>query len=384
MSHICRELLNSTRDLCLAEIYSALVAAGWVEHYVASSTDKVYKSNGKNDNLPPVYLRIWAYSTNYISFESFQHWSGSVGVCTLCGQTSIINFTNFRIYCNKHYIYIPYYNFTSSSFFFYMVESPYRLVKTVQQAVVGGSSVVIYLDNVDNLRIGQYKNIYGITGEGQREIQITNIDKVNKTITVTGCSSNFPSGSLVGDYITNVSSPYLGNLVNAFAYNKIGTAILPSNNITIIGKYSDVGAQYAHDNMVAMEPAAMRDAYRYYGEIDSTFIKCTKGVSPNDLIVINNPNEDIVDSLVTSFTDYSITDTSRTFVPDSLIGKVVVFISGTGSGFTRYIVGNTENTITFRVKIPTITTSTGYRVVEEVYRVCHNSYNSHLNIKEEF
>jgi hypothetical protein len=163
----------------------------------------------------------------------------------------------------------------------------------------------------------------------------------------------------------------------------MGATLLSGTNTYITGKNGAEGAPYAHDLSATIETAILRDANRYLGEINPTYMKYIKSGSINNLVQIRNSDEPPVDSVPTSFTEFTLTDNTQTWAVDSLISKSVIFISGAGLEYTRFIIGNTEHTLTFRTALPTITLTTGFRVVDEVYRVL-NVYHQYVAVKEEF
>lgn len=383
MAHICKEFLNITTVDLYPLLCQSFLSAGWTEHYTISSTSRVFKSLGSDDLQPPIYIHIYIVSGS-ITFIYYAHWSGSAGVLSFNNSYSIISATSsWRLYINKSYFFLLATPYTSQPICMLVWPiSPLRIAYPVQHAVTGGSSVTLTLSSVENLRLNEYRNIYGVAGEGQQEIRITNINTDTKTITVTGCTNNYSSGALVGDYIVSWASLYGGNLCMGFPYNRLG-ASQPNGVVNIVGKTGNVGAAYTHENYIIPEIAILTDSYRYFGEINSTYIKTAKGSATNDIIQIINNDDPIVDSLLTSFTTYTLTDTTKNWAPDSLIGKICVFISGTGSGYTRYIIGNTANTLTFRTALHTVDLTTGFRIADEVYRSTYN-VQVYLAVREEF
>lgn len=346
--------------------------------------DRTFKSLGRNDDLPPTYFRIHRTGpTSVIQFYTYQHWNGSVGVGEFGSYYQVsTSQTHFRIYCNKHYVYIPSNNFNSHSVVIFLLNPPDRLVRTVQHSITGGTSVSLTLNSTSGIRLNDYKNIYGMSGEGQQEIRVTSINRATNTIIVTGCTNNYASGVLVGDYLMPAITLYSGNLNNNFPYNKIGTTQIQAF-VQSYGDHGHVGGTYVHDNYINIVPTIIIDNYRFYGFVDETYFYVSRTGVYNDIIMIDESDDPVTNSLVTSFTSYTITDTTKNWDVDSLIGKVVVFISGTGSGYTRQIVGNTADTITFRTILQTIDTTTGYRIVDEAWRV-YSQVSGLYAIKEEF
>lgn len=380
MAHICREWMNSTTSEMFPLICQTLLSAGWVEHQTISSTSRVFKTTGKNNDMPPIYNHLYITSGTIDNYF-YQHWNNGAGVCTVNGATTIgSTVTGIRMFANKHYYFISSSPFNGSPNSMMYPVSPLRTAQTVSHVITGGSSVTITLSSLEGFRLNDFKVIYGSAGEGQQAIKIVSMDTNLKTITVTGCTNNYAVGAIVGEYVVTFISMYSGNMCNAFPFNKNGTAA-SNNTVQIVGKNNNVGAIYTYENYIHLDVSIVADNNRYLGEIDSTYVKSARGCTANDVIQIINNDDPIIDSLVTSSDGYSLTDTTKNWVPDTLIGKTCIFISGTGSGFTRYIIGNTVNTITFRTSI-NIDTTTGFRIADEAYRAVY-SPNSYFAIKEE-
>lgn len=380
MSFVSREFLNTTPTAVFGSFIQAIKDSGWEEVYSASSTNYVLRTNGEDGLGPYVYINI-LLSSGIIYYRGYQYWENTTGYCpfpstqqTFMGSGETI----LRVYCNKSFI------VTGSGFsYFFISRSPLRFIRTAQTAITGATSVTITLDSISNFRIGNKYNVFGVKGEGQQEIQVTARDTVNKTITVTGCTNNYSIGALVGDYILTCVTASSSYDVDAFAYNRIGTTAIPtSTNVYFAGKNGAEGAPYSHDSSYTLESMILKSANRYLGDISPLYVKYGKGLAVGDVCFVLNSDEPIVDSVPTSFTEYTLVDNTANWDVDSLIGKCVLFISGTGSGYSRYIIGNTANTLTFRTILPTITTSTGYRIVDAVYRVQSFDYTALL--KEEF
>lgn len=384
MSWVSREFLNNTVAENYTNFVQCLTDAGWELFYTASASSCVLRSNCEDGQGPWVYINI--YYTTGLYARYYLHWSGATGLCPLNNAVVITTtalIIGFRVYCNKNIvlpIVNPYTGYAMNPLI--ITRPPSRIVKVVQGPVVGGTTVTLPLLDVSGLRLNERRTILGVQGEGQREIVITGINRTNNTITVTGCSDSYADGALVGDYQLVACVDYSG-FGNVLAYNKLGATMLSAPSLTILGKNGSEGAPYAHDSTLTIETAIVKDAYRYLGDINPTYCKYGKGLSLNNVVQIRNSDEPPVDSMPTSFTDYTLTDDTQTWVVDALINKCILFISGTGLEYSRLIIGNTEHTLTFRTKLPTITLTTGFRIVDEVYRQVGTDGQSFL-VKEEF
>lgn len=368
--YLSREFLNYTLAENYTNFVQSLIDAGWELFYTTSASNCTLRSNMEDGLGPWVYINIYYTTTLYLRY--YAHWSGATGVCPINNTTAILTATTtvgFRIYCNKNFI-VPFVNPYNGYAPGGMVVTrpPSRIAKVVQGPVVGGTSVTLPFLETAGFRVGDRRTIYGIAGEGQREIVVTAIDRAAHTITVTGCSDSYADGALVGDYQLVICIDYSSIFTNQFNYTKLGTAILNSAFAYITAKNGAEGAAYPHDSAITIETAIVKDQYRYLGDINPTYIKWGKSLGMNAVVQIRNSDEPPVDSIPTSFTDFTLTDNTQTWAVDSLIGKCILFISGTGLEYSRVIIGNTDHTLTFRTKLPTITTSTGFRIVDEVYR----------------
>ena len=382
MAFVSKEFLNTTPTGSFTNFIEAIKSSGWEEIQVISATSVVLRTNGEDNLGPYIYFNFYITS-GALHAKGYQYWTGGSGLCAFPSSTIVLlsaSATTIRIYCTKSFILTD-----LASGYILMPRSPLRFFRTVSQNITGGASVTINLDSVSNLRVGFKYNIFGVLGEGQQEIQITARDTVNKTITVTGCSNNYAVGALVGSHVltcitTSSSTSYK---VDAFAFNKVGTTALPnSTNVYFVGKNGAEGAPYTHDSNYTLESLVAKGTYRFLGDLSSRYIKYGKGITSGDICFVVSSDEPIVDSVPSSFTEYTLTDLTANWSVDALIGKCVLFVSGTGSGYSRVIIGNTSNTLTFRTILPTITTTTGYRIVDAVYRSI--PFEATALVKEEF
>lgn len=379
MAFISREFLNTTTTNVFPLLIQAIKDAGWEEVYNVSATSVVLRTNCEDGLGPWVYINLSIVSSSIV-IRGYQHWSGTTGYCIFPSSNTQVfpsTATQFRIYVTKNFIMqdIGYGGI-------FIPRSPLRFTHTCSHSITGASSVQLTLSGVSNLRIGFKYNIYGIAGEGQQEIEVTAVDRINKIITVTGCTNNYAIGAIVGDFILSCIIRTGSYWVDQFAYNRVGTTNITSTNVSFTGKNGTEGAPYSHDSNYTLESLILKSSNRYLGDVSSKYIKYAKSITSGDVCYLVNSDDPIVDSVPTSFDSYSLTDTTKNWEIDALIGKCVLFISGTGSGYSRYIIGNTSNTLTFRTILPTITTATGYRIVDAVYRSV--AFDSTAVIREEF
>ena len=381
MAFVSKEFLNTTPTASFSNFIEAIKSAGWEEVQVISPISVVLRTNGEDGLGPYIYFNFYITSGN-IYHRGYQYWSGGVGSCMFPTSTVITvpsAATTIRLYCTKSFILTDH-----STGYILIPRSPLRFFHTTTQNITGATSVTIYLDSVSNLRVGFKYNIFGVFGEGQQEIQVTARDTVNKTITVTGCTNNYAVGALVGSHVLTCITPSATSYkVDAFAFNKVGTTALPnSTNVSFVGKNGAEGAPYTHDSNYTLESLVAKGTYRFLGDLSSRYIKYAKSITSGDICFVVSSDEPIVDSIPSSFTEYTLTDLTANWSVDALIGKCVLFVSGTGSGYSRVIIGNTSNTLTFRTILPTITTTTGYRIVDAVYRSI--PFEATALVKEEF
>lgn len=381
--YITREKIETTYTEGFDDLCQLLLDCGWVEVDTVSSILRVFMSDGESGVEFPIYAELGIYS-QYIRMTLWTHWDsiGHVGVCPLNTGVTMTpsGFTSYRFYCSKDII-----NIRGASGVFVRLNPADRLKLVTQSAIVGGASVTIELDDVSELIVGDKYNILGILGEGQQEIAVTAKDSGLNTVTVTGCTNSYAAGALFGRslspcFIVSSSIKY-----NPFNFNRNGLSISTSPALTAKGKFGEVGAVYSFENRVILEPLIATDTYRYIGTFPVQIKYGKYQAALNDVVLVDNSTVNTAISTPTSFTDYTFTDELQNWEVDSLIGKCVYFVSGTGVGYSRYIISNTANTLTFRTILPTITVATGYVIADEVYRYVNSVIgNYYYYTKEEF
>jgi len=386
MPYISREFIGFTVAQNYDNFRQALVDGGWELFETVSATNHVYRSNCE-DGLGP-YIYINTVLTTSVTVRYYSYWTAGAGLCQLSWLDTVVSSTTtsvLRITCNKNIVLCfptPFNGYTAGTLI--ITRPPARIAKPTLAPVIGGATTTIQLGvTTEGFRVGERRTIYGIFGEGQQEIVLTAINRATNVLTVTGCTNSYATGALVGDYQLVVATNNSNTFQNQLAYNRMGTTLLAGASVYITGKNGAEGAPYAHDIGATIETAILRDMNRYLGEINPTYIKYVKSGVLNNLVQIRNSDEPPVDSVPTSFTEFTLTDTTQTWVVDSLISKSVIFISGTGLEYTRFIIGNTEHTLTFRTALPTIILTTGFRIVDEVYRIL-NVVSQIVAVKEEF
>lgn len=388
MPYFGYENLSTTYLLAFDEIGQHLINAGWELFYTTSATNKTYRSNGENNVGPYVYLNLYTSGTTiYVLF--WLHWT-TVGVGPLSSQYIVYSSsTSYRFYGSKDFLFVGGNTFVTGSdngCIYMRTTAPDRMVKTISAPIVGGSSVVLQLPDLNDIFLGYKYNILGILGEGQQELTVTNINTSTNQITVTGCTSNYAAGALFGEHILCVHC-YLGTaggIGNALYYNR-NVNTLPSQQIYIKGRLGSQGNSYAHNTDTQLEPMCICDLNRSLGTLPMEHVQKVDNATQvaNNLIYINTSGLPVEVSIPTSTTALSLTDTSKNWAVNSLAGKICMIIPETGVCYSRFIVSNTSDTLTFRIPLPTIGLTTQYDVVDSVWRVMAMNTSANMMVINE-
>jgi len=371
----------------LASIYNSicsdLITVGWELFYTTSSTNKTYRSNGEDGLGPYVYLNL--YISSDIKATYYMHWTtvGMFPVSSVGLPVADAVDTVYRFYGNKDFLVFGGAGIVSGVGVrcgLIYLRAPDRVVKTIANPVVGGTTVVLELPDLNQIFLGYKYNIFGTAGEGQQELTVININTGTNEITVNGCTNNYSAGALFGEHIVTIigfNSGY-GRYQDALNYNRVGTTL--SGEISYYaGMLGGEGAAYAHNTDIILEPMVVYNANRCLGMIDPDIcLYCTaSGTQSGDMLFLNNDGSVMVPTFPSSVSSLSITDTTKNWPVNSLAGKICIFPTGTSMGYSRYIVSNTSNTLTFRIPLPTgITTTTGYGIVDRLWRTVSISMTS--------
>lgn len=361
-----------------------LIAVGWELFYTTSATNKTFRSDGEDGLGPYIYLNVFISGSNiYVGYYS--HWT-TVGLCPLSTNTnSIVSSTDtaYRFYGNKSFLIFGGNNLitngTTIGGFIYL-RAPDRMVKTITNPIVGGTEITITLPNLNQIFLGYKYLILGMFGEGQQEVTVTNINTGTNQITITGCTNSYAAGALFGEHIatpicySNTSGRYLDSL----SYVRNG-ATLSGEYVLYSGMLGGCGNSYAHNTDFQLEPMVFYTTNRSLGVIDPNvcLYAASTGISLCDMLYANADKSTLVPSFPSSLTSLSLTDTSKNWPVNSLAGKICIFPTGTSMGYSRYIVSNTSDTLTFRVPLPAgIAITTGYGIVDKVWRIISMSFAS--------
>jgi len=383
MPYVGYENLSTTVTLAFDEMGQHLINAGWELFYTTSATDKTYRSNGEDNLGPYVYLHIRISSTN-IPTALYLHWT-TVGSCLLSYASFNIynNSTSYRFYGNKDFLFIGGDQFITGSInacIYLLTRAPDMMRKTIAAPIIGAASVTIELPDLNRVFLGYKYNVLGLQGEGQQEVTVTNINTGTNQVTLTGCTNSYSAGALFGEHILTVCGYQVGvsGMGNGLTYNRVGNTV-PSVAVTVKGQLGGQGNAYAHNTDIQLEPACLVESSRSIGTLPIEYIQKIESTGQvlNNLIYNITSGLPVVISIPTSLSTNVLTDSAQNWPVNSLAGKICMFIPETGFCYSRFILSNTSNTLTFRLSIPSIVTiTTQYGIVDSVYRVCSIPNNS--------
>jgi hypothetical protein len=104
------------------------------------------------------------------------------------------------------------------------------------------------------------------------------------------------------------------------------------------------------------------------GYLTGTGLYACEGMNEGDVIGLNDDGSLPEAGIVDSATATSLTDDSKAWTPDGLIGKYVVLTDGTGTGQIRKITDNDAHSLTVFTWTTNPVATTPFRIVDKAYR----------------
>jgi len=352
---------------------------GWTLHDTISADEKVWKTQGESGTRPVFYIWAKRYLTSYVYFKAYLYWDATSHTgAPYAGGSSNYYVSNPTIAADsmvcgdKDIVFVstnlPYNGGYYSTYFGIIPNPMSSRYTTLTDGVSSGSNVSIPVASSAGYATGMYIQIVGISGEGRDKLTIASIPD-STHIVVSSLPRNYGTGALIGFY------PYIAGQCQSDA----GTfyclchpddAGLANGNkyftaTSMLTSYSNVHPLSGKRQMVP--------TFFYQTGCALGFSKNTGPIqvysSAGDILVTMDDGTFPVVSSVTSATGTSITDATKSWTPDALIGKYVVISNGTAINQVRRITDNDATTITVAdVFGVTPDYTSEYKIVDAVYR----------------
>lgn len=395
----------------LYEIYNFfcefLLEIGWESVYTFSSISKVFKTYGETTKDYPIFFHLYCQSEQNILFDVYGNFNTSNNTLenklnyytalnrAFLNYGSVENETLVFVAGNKDYFFMTYSNYRNGAAQYYgnggvgfIPNIVYSLKKTCVNPLTLGQNVQIQLDDVVGINRNGFYQLYDrLRKVGSTVAKVTNVDSINKIVTVENLNLSFPNGVYLGTNIYNIFiyRDNNGSFFDVYSLLKVGTTIdsntFQANDILWGFNTSDVPSETIKDftngkyflNTPIFKKYLSIYPVGYFGsEIKSW--RGSVGRSLNKTFLAYNENGTPVktgSSYPTSFDKEGtyVEDIRKNWVVDSLVGKFVGFISGTGAWQSRKILSNTSNRIYFvNSLLEQIDRTSQYIIVDKVYR----------------
>lgn len=356
---------------------------GATVHDVISTTKVVFKVQ-LSLRYPPFYIGLMV-SGGYISFSSLsQGWNLSthagIRTITIIPDSMDLN-GSFYVFAGKGVLLFNVHNsgcLGIGVFSLFCLPSLFHkdMAALTTSEIVAGTSVVIPLDanRPADMKIGSKILVADVNAtNGIEQCVITAVG--DTSVTVASLARTYPSGSYVFmPFYLGIANVYHSKrtlLCNAFLGNAASVAwsSLYSQNSS-----PSVSSWFSSDPASSKRVTCSFVFYSdvgVFGVLDTdAFLGLPTSLSSNDLLLSNNDGSAVFGGIASSGNVLTLVDSSKDWVPDSLVGKRVCILSGGGINSVRLISANTKDTIT--VSSPfysAITSSSQYSVADVVYRV---------------
>ena len=391
---------TTTNDLLLQLMDFLENKIGWSVYDNISSTNKVFKTNGENVDKPSGYFEI---NTVNPTARPWLYWDNVNHTGTITTSTANVSFStsypNVVFSGDKNNVFIATYNNASPvaigtcnniGYLPNLIEPEIRLVLT-SSITTGYNVQVTTNDDISNLQVGIQYGIFGINGEGRDWNICVNRIIDSNTFELNYVPRNYAAGAFFGTYPMTFGSsfPTLNNIANFYplcprvlngllaggtSYSLIAQSLLDTNYTNPSG--TNTGNWFLTPNLYYESGPYLNPGYVGVTTGSHLYNKPASTIH-NDIFGIGN----ITNGVTTSSTINTLTDSSRNWIIDELVGKVLVIKEGVGEGQTRVIQSNTANIITLYIDWLTLPVSTSqYVIVDDVYRVISN--NSSFCIRE--
>lgn len=378
MAYKSHEFRCADLDAWWAAIQAFMTAIGWTAHDTISATRIVYKSNGESGTKPYIYLdcektaskwkvTAWLYwndsthegtvSAYSIASNTF-NWSGATANCILAGDKDLVLFCTHGLHTSNGYIVL-------AGHWPYVIDGT---TTTTTGDITAGNNVSIPVSSSSGFGAGTYVTIMGIPYEGRDRLLISSIPDSTHILVAT-VPRNYTTGATIGRTVhtggvTN-SLPYWYPLVH---YNEAGTTNNASGNYYNVSNLLDYSGAQIHSGLRTLTPTRMYGANWTiaYSKANGPFL-CA-GTYGDVLCVMSDMSIPPVSS-VTGATATTLTDSSKSWTEDALIGKFAVITNNTGVGQIRKISDNDATSITLESDWVTTPDGTSeYKIFDNVYR----------------
>ena len=360
-----------------AAIQAFMTNIGWATHDTVSATKIVYKSQGESGKKPYMYLEIekaastwkltawlyWNETTHAGTVSGYSNsanflWSSATANCILAGDKDLVLFCTHGLHTSTGYI-------VMAGHWPYVLDGT---TTTTTDAITAGNNVSIPVSSSSGFGAGTYVTILGTNYEGRDRLLISSIPDATH-ILVSTLPRNYFSGAIIGRTV------HTGGMTNTLTYwfplvhyNEAGTTNNASGNYYNVGSLLDYAGAQVHSGLRTLTPVRMYGTYWTiaYSKANGPFM-CA-GSYGDVLCVMSDMSIPPVSS-VTGATATTLTDSSKSWTEDALIGKFAVITNGTGVGQIRKISDNDATSLTLESDwVATPDGTSEYKIFDNVYR----------------
>jgi len=380
MPFVCEQYAPASAAALLAEIEVMLVAAGWTLHDNVSATVKVYKSNGEAGDR--IYEYLWmSLAGSTISIRAWGWWNDAThaGLCAALSSYSIIyGAGEKRIIGGNKDIFYTYKNADYSIFGHVPCRTDAKPLATLTAPAVAGAGVVLTVDNIDMFVANMTYQIFGPTGEGRYPVKVTVVAPL--ALTVANLPVNMAAGSIIGASPSIFGANVYGNTSFGVTcgWDTSGTGNSASNavfsqaiTITLLDPNNRLGTGTGTTGLYVLQYPLVNDTTAPLGYINANVL-CSP-IAANwtifgDVNLSNGKPHDT--GTATAGGNFTLTCAGKVWGINTYQNKFVAIMSGVGSGQTRKIVSNTNDTLTVGVQWDTNPDITSiFAIFDAVYRV---------------
>lgn len=361
------------------DVQAFMISAGWTLHDDVSADNKVYKTNGIAGAYPYIYVELTKDTTG-VHMELWLYWNATTHVGTAKAYSSTsYNYCNWgatrdmALIGNANFVALHQYTDTYGCLAGFLDEIFYSETTTTSGAITAGSSVDIPVADSSYIMEGQFVQIVGVDYEGREKLIVTNVPDPY-TITVDNLLVDYAAGAFVGavpcpagitGYATNNRFQLLCYILST------GTAVSVNShygNLSSPMSYSHYDPDQSVNFYGLATPHVIYSANSLIGVMNNDLIKYCSSAIENDVFAVVDPGNQPEQGAVSSSTSTTLTDTTKTWAVNSLIGRHVVILDGTGVGQSRKILSNTSDTITVVEWLSNPSITSIYRFCDKVYR----------------
>lgn len=377
----------TTIDVFIDRIAKKAIAVGWEMWDDISTSSKVIRSRGSDNQGAWVYIRLDLYSPGYMSVMAYTWWNKITHIGSGANYIYNTSYLNMSVPCSnswgtffwfitKDVIFLSFflnidsfqqvYTFTNYCNVFVghvlthpsIVDIPTKTLTV--QATLNGTSLAVS-DSI-GLKIGQILEIVEKDGAAREQFKIVGLNG-NVIITESGVICAYPVGSLVGVQISSRSyGMYRVNNNSSYPVAMLGggekttgSSITPSKLRPILSGLSNTDKRCSNAGFYVNDllPIAQQrieslksSAQGFFPE--GMFLTSNDNPSCTMRFVKNADDSNVINGIISGLTNVNTIDVAGSpYVENSLIGKYLIFTSGNSSGASRKIISNSSNTITF-------------------------------------